>query len=201
MGLNKSNGLNFGSNEDNGGGGGGGDRYQKVDYIESGGAAWCLLDVKPDDTLKIRIKFKMKAAGGGSFIGTTNFRFFCVSFSTTYLDYGGEGSNRISASFVTSNSTIYNVELGNLYMKDLDTDTVIVQGTPVSFSELSGKLKLFSNVDYGSVYSIQIEKGGETVKDYIAVLDTKTNIYGLYDKVTETFVPSAGDADFTGGNE
>lgn len=184
-------------------------RYTVVDWVNSTGGAWIDTGVKPDDTIVVRCKFIMKHYDGVAFIGhyenphseSNTFRFF-RSDTTTYLDYGsGDGKNRISGSYVTSKTKIYDMEFGNRYVKDLTTNTVKFSGTTVTFSQKSYTIKLFDTTNYGTCYYFQIEKGGELVRDYVPVYDTVTEKYGLYDKANQNFKLSDGSVDFTGGND
>jgi len=182
----------------------GGARYQAVDYVKSVGTAYLDTRIKPDDTTIIRCKFRMNRAGGGTFIGCEEeddekyFRFFSLNFANTYLDLFSE-DNRISSNIVASGVT-YNLEWGNRYIKNLDTDTVIVSASAVTFSELNVTIKVFDLSDYGEIEYLQIIKGGNLVRDYKPVYDTKTQKYGLFDNVSELFFLSLGGTDFQGGN-
>ena len=185
--------------------GGGNTRYEEVSWIEANGTQYIDTGIKPDDTTIVRAKFIMTDYNGGSFIGYQNteqdsFRFFKSSI-TTYLDYGsGDGGNRISGSYVTSNTEIYEMEFGNRYVKDLKTNEIKFSGSTVSFSEKTFTINIFDSIDFGRLYYFQIFKQGSLVMDLVPVYDTETQKYGMYDNISKTFKGNDGTGDFKGGN-
>jgi len=179
--------------------------YEFVDYIQApSGGPYIDTGIKPDPTIIIQCKFVMKAYDGNTFIGHQKsesdcFRFFRAD-TLTYLDYGsGSGHNRIQVEFIKSKTKIYNVELGNRYIKNLDTGKKVISDTDEDFAEKNYTVKLFDSTNYGIVYYLKIKKHGSWVRDYIPVLNKETNKYGLYDQVSNTFFGNNGTGDFTGG--
>lgn len=182
--------------------GGGNTRYKAVSWIEANGTQYIDTGIKPDDTTIIRAKFIMTSSSGGTFIGkkvdeANSFRFF--RFGDTYLDYGsgGSGGNRISGSYVTSSTEIYEMEFGNRYVKDLKSDEIKFSGSTVSFSEKNFTINIFDALNFGRLYYFQIFKQGSLVMDLVPVYDTETQKYGMYDNVSQTFIGNAGTGDFT----
>lgn len=52
------------------------------------------------------------------------------------------------------------------------------------------------------MYSFQLGSSAKNlVCDYVPVYDTVTQKYGMFDKVSQTFKPSATSSEFTGGND
>ena len=186
--------------------------YELVDYIGRYSSPYVYIDtgIYPNDTVVFRTKCTMKAYNGGSFIGyynteEDNFRFFRHIY-TTYMDYGSSQESpidyRIHVPYWLSNTDpTYEVEVGNLYMKDLTTNIIQVQRTPVTFTEKPYTMRVFDTANYGYIYYLQIEKNGSLVRDYVPVFDTITNKYGLYDKVNLTFSVSPNGNNFIGGND
>ena len=178
--------------------------YKKVDYIQFNGTQQIDTGVYPDDTTKVQCKFVMTNYNGGCFIGgdtdsdSDNFRFF-ISGSTTYLDYGNGYGNRISGTYITSTTTIYETEFGNRYVKDLTTGTTKFSGGTVTLSERTYTIKICKNSDYGKIYYCKIYKGGILVRDYIPVLSNSTNTVGLLDKVNMVFYTDVNNNSFTYG--
>lgn len=142
--------------------------------------------------LKIRAKYKPKtSSNGGATLGFKNlgdnndFRFFAYSPSFAYWDLG---SGRITASGYGYNSGIKEVEIGNNYIKDLETGNVVVQGSRVTtdcITVTGGKAYLM----FGYVYI-----------NYVQVLDEDDNLLldlvekqdasghnCLYDRLTGTY--------------
>lgn len=93
-----------------------------MQYINTGIAA--------KSNIKIVMDFINKEATGATIIGyngseSNTFRFFNAS-NICYLDYGsGSGYNRISGGEILPNKE-YILEIGNRYVKDLETEEYIV---------------------------------------------------------------------------
>lgn len=178
--------------------------YQPAAYIQSVGTRAINTGIYPDDTTIIQCKFVMTNYGGGYFIGNSTgterdaFRFFRYT-SSTYLDYGaGSGYNRISASYVRSTSTIYEVEIGNRYIKNLLNNTIVKSAASVTFSQKTYPIKLFGSVDYGKCYYLKIYKNNTLVSDLKPVYDLSTGKYGMFNDVDGTFNGGSGSGDFLG---
>lgn len=184
-------------------GGGIPSKYTVANYIQSNGKAILNTKIKPDKTTVIQAKFIYSHTGGDTFIGGQNYdnntclRFF-VSGDVTYLDYGNESNRIYTGDAVKSTSVTYEYELGNNYIKDLSNNTTIISGSTANFNQLSFDIKVFTESDYGKLLYLKIYKGGNLVRDYVPVLDTTDNIYGVYDKVAQNFSPSMTDTNFTG---
>lgn len=185
--------------------------YELVDYIGRG-SSYVYIDtgIYPNDTIVFRTKCTMKAYNGGCFIGYyntegDNFRFFRHQY-TTYMDYGSSQESPVDhrvhvPNWLSNTNPTYEVEIGNIYIKDLTTNTMKVQIAPVTFTDKSYTIKVFDSSNYGYIYYLQIEKNGSLVRDYVPVLDTITDKYGLYDKVSSIFFISPNGNDFIGGND
>ena len=154
----------------------------------------------------IEIDFQMTNAEGyaviGDIFGTSNndWRFFLGAYNTQnqIVMYDFKGS-RITKN-LTSNFLRYHWEIGNYYIKDLETNTNVVTGTAkTNFTRpnemylfhIEGNLGSQTNTDYGNVYFIKIKKGGVLVKDFIPWTDMNGN-YGFYDKISDTVFQSVG---------
>ena len=181
-----------------------GSGYQQASYIQSVGTRAINTEIYPDDTTIIQCKFVMTNYGGGYFIGNNTgnerdaFRFFRYNY-LTYLDYGaGDNYNRISASYIISTSTIYEVEIGNRYIKNLLNNTIVKSATSVTFSQKTYQIRLFSSVDYGKCYYLKIYKNNTLVSDLEPVYDLSTGKYGMFNNVDGTFNGGFGSGDFLG---
>lgn len=170
----------------------------------------------------IEIDFQMTNAEGyaviGDIFGTSNndWRLFLGAYNTQnqIVMYDFKGS-RITKN-LTSNYLRYHWEIGNYYIKDLETNTNVVTGSAKSnftrpnemyLFHIEGNLGAQQNTDYGNVYFIKIKKGGVLVKDFIPYTDMNGN-YGLFDKVSNTIFLSTGQmsgssnvTDYTYGDE
>jgi hypothetical protein len=100
----------------------------------------------------------------------------------------------------SSNFDRFHWEVGNYYIKNLDSGTNVLTGTPhTNFTRpnqmflfhLEGSVSGQQNVDYGHVYTIDIKQNGTLAKQFIPWTDMNGN-YGLYDKVANEIHYSVG---------
>lgn len=154
--------------------------------------------IKPDDTTVIQLKFQISGRQGGTIVGNIidyneadSFRFFNYN-NSAYLDYGsGNGYNRISGG--TIDDSVYEVEIGNRYVKNLQTDKIIIRNEEVKFNEKDYTLWLFSqatdpeNTFIGKLYYCKIFKGQELKAYYIPAYNSVSGSNGLYDNVSQKF--------------
>ena len=159
-----------------------------------------LLNYVPTADTRTQIKFMYTHHNGSTFFGTpfgtaeaSDYRFFQGGDnSTAYFDMG-LNSQRISQNNVLTDPTVIRTfELGNHYIKDLDTDTIIVSAE--SAEDLTGyasALQLFAGGDYGRVYSLKIYEG-ETLKlDLVPYLDSD-DTPAFRDSLTGDFYMASG---------
>lgn len=153
-------------------------------------------DVKIKSTLKIQIGINVSAVTGTTIIGssegegeTKSFRFFNYN-STCYLDYGsGAGYNRIyGAAGSFQANTYYNFEIGNRYVKDLDTGNYVAfnseEPSVAAFDYSPWMLTIYSIPS--KIYYMRVFDNGVLIKSLIPVLDAN-NTPALYDLITKTF--------------
>lgn len=184
------------------------DNYDVLDYVESTGTQFVDTGYYPSDKTKIKIKFANLTDGRGANIlsGYTsdadNFRLF-VSGSKMYLDYGSGGFdgastpqnkyNRIGGGVVPCNlGEPYEVELGNRYIKDIQSNETIISSTTVSFSRKNYPIYINgnSNPSLSRIYYLQIYDDDILVRDYVPVRRRTDDVVGLYDTITREFVGS-----------
>lgn len=165
--------------------------YRELNYVS--GVNPLDTEFYPTSNTKVQSKLIYSGSGGGSFIGKQNteddaFRFFRAD-NLTYLDYGsGANKNRISGSFITSSTSIYEVEFGNRYVKNLATDTIIFSGTSVSFATKTYTINVFDGIyDYGTIFYLKIFDGDTLVRNFIPCERLSDNKFGLYDKQNDAF--------------
>ena len=105
---------------------------------------------------------------------------------------------------------IYNVRLGNQYITDLDTDTVLAGSIQTGYpsyinSMINDYFRVFtSSASYTKatmkLYSLTIFNGQDVVRDFVPC-KKPDGIVCLYDNVTETYFYNAGTGDFIAGEE
>ena len=136
---------------------------------------------------------------------TDSFRFFKVN-QKAFLDFGsGYGYNRIYGGTL-SNNTRYNIEIGNRYVKDLNSGSYLCQGSSVSSFIKTYNLLLFKGNaiadDYGCkgyFYALKIYDDNKLVFDAFPAMNDDGDI-GLYDKVTHKLYPNTGTGPLTYGS-
>ena len=155
------------------------------------------------ENTKIEIDFQMTQAKGFSIIGdylqndNDDWRVF--------LNFDSQINNLMNYDFLTTRinknignwSNRFHLEIGNYYIKDLDSGSNVVSGTPKSNFTRPNQMYLFHldgttsqpNTDYGKVYSLKIWQGDTLAKDFIPWTDGNDN-YGLYDKVSKSVFSS-----------
>ena len=154
---------------------------------------------------KVQIDFQMTNANGFSVIGdylntdSDDWRIF-INYNGVINNYLSYDFLNIRAQYTLSSwSDRLNLEVGNYYVKNLDTNVNIISQTSKSNFTRPNQMYLFhlektsqTNVDYGKVWSIKIFKNNVLVKDYIPWTDGNGN-YGMFDKVNKIVVNSIGN--------
>lgn len=184
--------------------------YKRLPYIESSGLQYIDTNIFPDDATKIQIKIAMNEYSAGVIVGYRNnesdaFRLFNYN-GNTYLDYGsGDGYNRLIGDNTydgrINKGIIYDLEIGNRYVKDLDTGRNKVQGSPVSFDEKTFSIQVFDNgVSSGKVFYCKIYKSNTIVADLVPCVRVTDNNVGMYDLVRNEFFANQGSGSFIAPN-
>lgn len=180
------------------------DNYRLLNYVQSNGTAILDTKVKPSSNLRIQMKFVMTVWGGDTFIGTydygiteeNDYRFF-RNGDYTYFDVEAQ---RLQFPFVTNVSTVYELELGNYYVKNLNTGEILASGQKQIFEWMSDNtIKLFRKTDYGKIYYLKIWDGENLIRDYVPCMRNRDGLGGMYDLVNNKFYKSSGTASFIKG--
>lgn len=190
-------------------------RYVPCEYLEGSGEPYIDTDIIANNNTEVELDYAIYSSGSVYIFGTrvSGTQYFTISGSQT----GGTNTN-----FVNGNSA--NINVGNrvssvwnrLYQK-VSTNNGTVnwnatnKNTGVSNSgsysatipTLKTTLRLFSNsTEYehnGRIYSCKLKQNNILVRDFVPVKDVVDNVYGMFDRVTETFYGNAGTGAFTGG--
>lgn len=181
--------------------------YQQVEYIESTGTQYIDTEIIPYTNTVAQFKVMNLAVTGACIIGyfiddTTDWRFFNAN-SNIYFDRIDSRINTTKADFVIN--VIREFELGNYYVKDLSNNSIILSGTKTDFIGLSTiKLNASSNTETtmsnNRWYYVKLYDGENLVRDLIPCYRKSDNKTGLYDLVTNTFLPNLGTSEFLLGN-
>lgn len=180
--------------------------WTELNYIRSSSGQFIDTGIKCNDRLKIQAKFSIHASLAHVYFGnlgageSDTLRFFSApNPDLWYLDYGsGENLNRISGGSPVLD-TIYNFEIGNRYIKDLDTNTDIVSSTSVSFTEKSYNIHIGGDDSEFSIYYCKIYNGNTLVRDLVPAMMNSDGTIGLYDKVSRNFFGNSGSGKFISG--
>lgn len=158
-------------------------------------------DKKFTENSKVQLKVHPTNGSGSALFGdygtsdNNDIRLFWLG-STIYWDLINQ---RVNTTLYTGNT--YELELGNNYIKNLATSTVITSGTRATFaSERSCPLDVFgggvsSNCEpsvtneYGRLYWFKLYDSDTLVLDLIPYVDN--NGYGMFDKVSMTKYPQS----------
>ena len=183
-------------------------RFVPCEYIESHGTEYIDTGVPQVKDIGIDIDFALTTTTQGSFIGlvagTTTPTAYCVYFGlhTTYGFYSQVGGDS-EYSYIGVN--LDTARHKAKYRFANDTATASVDSATVSYSLTvalqSGNILIGSRANAtvcskARYYSAQIG----SVRDLIPVKDVVNNVYGMWDRVTETFYGNAGTGAFTGGD-
>ena len=158
------------------------------------------LNYVPKADTRTQIKFMYTHHNGSTFFGTpfgtadaSDYRFFQGGDNAiAYFDMGLSGQRILQADVLTDPAVIRHFELGNHYIKDLDTDTIIVSAE--SAEDLTGyasALQLFAGGDYGRVYSLKIYEG-ETLKLDLVPYLKSNGTPAFRDSLTGNFYVASG---------
>lgn len=192
------------------------DNYNRLDYIQSNGKSWINTGVKPTTTLLSKMKFVMTYYAGASFLGTTDagknetnndlnyehdendYRFFRGKDGVTYFDML---KGRIQCNWITSTSSVYEVELGNYYIKNLANGNKVASGSKQSFNWMTtNRIVLFGTTEYGKVYYLKMWDGDILIRDFIPCERKRDGAVGMYDLANNKFYKSQGSENFIKGN-
>lgn len=180
--------------------------YQKLEYIQTTGTQYIDTGIKCKSSLKFQTKFSTTNLSGGTFFGNKGsgernaFRFFATNSSNRwYLDFGsGENLNRIYGGSAAIN-TLYEVEIGNRYIKDVITGNNIISSSSVTFSDKTYNFFISNSNESLTIYYCKIWDSDNLVRDFVPVKRKSDNVIGMFDKISNTFFGNAGTGNFIAG--
>ena len=166
--------------------------------IKNGKTTYLDIDeVFTEDTI-IEIEFEKSDSYYNSLIGDTSGKLDLhwnngkyTAGNTLFFTYG---SGEISGTVPFRNKKMH-IQIGNKYVKDLNTNTYLLSGNSVSFTNTSGNIRLFNlssgkNLTTANIYSIKIIKGNKIVRDIIPYTNNDNSKYYFFDKITNTIITS-----------
>lgn len=178
---------------------------EKFAAVHSDGNSWVDTGINGKSTIKIQLKFKMQKATGAIFVGMMlsgdqALRFFGYG-NNWYMDYGGDG-HRIIGGLIDTTKT-YEFELGNNYIKDIESGSYIAKGNEVGTFEYGfgdSHIKVLTSGEIGDIYYCKIYDGDTLVRDFVPKYDAD-NKPKLYDNVSNTYFENKGTEEFTAVKE
>lgn len=180
--------------------------YTRLEYIESTGTQYVNTGVLVSKNLEIKLKFMLTSITNHGIVGymqsassgTNRFAVFQYG-GAWYLDFGNDTTGRISGGSFSSN-TLYDITVGNRYIKNNETESNIISGSVISNVTNSNSISILCETDcgIGKIYSCQIYDNGTLVRDFIPCQKPDGAI-GLWDDVNSVFYGNAGAGSFIAG--
>ena len=182
--------------------------YQEVEYIETTGTQYIDTNVSANSNIKFQVKLSTSNATAGTVIGVggidgerKSFRLFNYN-NEFYLDYGsGYKYNRIFGG-TWANNVIYELEVGNRYIKDITTGNDIISGSEVPAFEYEQTIKVFkdgTSTLNGKLYYLRLYDNNELVRNFVPCYRKSDNEIGVYDIVNNQFYANSGTGTFKMG--
>ena len=170
-------------------------QYNNLDYIVKDSSHNGMFEntgIVLKDNTRFEIKVYPTYNGGGAIFGELNapsdnddYRIFWSSGSL-YYDYG---SSRTYTSCSLNN--LYRLEVGNDYVKNLDTGNYLVNRSTksgVAQSHVRNIGILNGGADYARLYYLKVYEGDTLIRNYIPVRNSYNNVVTLYDTVNGNFL-------------
>lgn len=162
------------------------------------------LGVNINERTKFQICYELLNGSGGFFLGEStiindsdDYRLFNLGKNTVFFDVK---SGRISAgyyNFGKNENNAYELEVGNLYIKDLIGGYETSRTSISAFSK--GELSLWrsdglDNIDKAKVYWLKIYYDDNLIRDLIPTLD-KNGVPSFFDKLNNKFYYNEGNGE------
>ena len=185
--------------------------YTQVEYITTDGTAYINTGITVADTDTLDFSYKdTSSATTVMFItgknGSDGTSIYFVSPSSSLAQWNGRPS-----SFALAKNVEYNIILKSgefTFTNYLGTTTKTFTGGSVSTTGTcligagwSGSNTVDSRKFVGNISKWQIKDSSNNLRFDGVPCKNSSNVYGLYDTVSETFFASISGSDFTGGNE
>lgn len=185
--------------------------YTQVEYITTDGTAYINTGITVADTDTLDFTYTdTSAATTVMFItgknGSDGASIYFVSPSSSLVQWNGRPS-----SFALAKNVEYNIILKSgefTFTNYLGTTTKTFTGGSVSTTGTcligagwSGSNTVDSRKFVGNISKWQIKDSSNNLRFDGVPCKNSSNVYGLYDTVSETFFASTSGSDFTGGNE
>lgn len=179
--------------------------YTQLAYIQSSGTQYVNTGVVVSKNLEIKLKFMLTRTTKHGIVGymqseslgTNRFAVFQYD-GAWYFDFGNDSTGRISGGSFNAN-TLYDITVGNRYIKNNETESNIISGSVISNLTNSNSISILCETDcgIGKIYSCQIYDNDVLVRDFVPCIKDDGEV-GLYDLVGKQFYGNAGTGVFIG---
>ena len=175
----------------------------EIEFLETSANNKGIIDtgVVPDETTVLKIKFINTTVTSAIILGsydseTKDWRLFNTTNQRIYFDtYNGERLQGVNGTLAVN--TLYEFELGNYYVKDIPTDSILLQGTQYTGTGY-GHINLWGDtstrLSYNRIYYCQIYQSGQLVRDLIPVRIGQVG--HLFDRVNGVLYSNRMSQDF-----
>lgn len=185
-------------------------RYKPVEYIQSSGTQYIDTGIPAISGVSTEMKGSLATVNTGTgdyLLAARTIRFFAFAayrnkFNITLVDDNQTttiGANEVhTVSLQTDGSGSWTSYVDGVF-NNSGNDKVTSNANLYMFARKYG-----DSIDVktaGKIYYCKIWQGNTLVRDFIPVKDVVNNVYGMYDRVTNTFFGNAGTGAFTGGGE
>lgn len=182
--------------------------YQELEYIQSTGTQYIDTDYIANQNTIYKFEFEQAEYNGNITLGnqgtgSTNTHRIFLTAGKIYLDIFGSQS-RLNKDFTDLLNVYHNWEIGNRYVKDLDTEEYLLQSTKVTdFTAIDntyicGKASGLSKL---KIYGLKIYENETLIKNFIPCYRKSDNSVGIYDIVGKKFYGNSGTGEFVKGEE
>lgn len=186
--------------------------YQQVEWIGSpDGTQWIDIGIVPTEDTICQIKVLMLQLSDSVVFGyfsaeTTSYRLFVYN-NQIYFDQPGSSNYRQTNALAVTANTIYELELGDHYVRNLDTYKIktaaftTFNNYPNPQRTLTLNYYNDSRISKNQWYYVKIYDGRTLQRDMVPCYRKLDNEIGMYDFVTETFFTNQGSGTFTKGSD
>ena len=174
----------------------------EVEYLETSSTNKGIINtgVIPDETTVLKIKFINTTVTGTIILGysgddTKDWRLFNSNQRIYFDTYNNTRLQGVNGTLAVN--TLYEFELGNYYVKDIPTDTILLQGTQYTgtgYGYISLWGETSARLSYNRIYYCQIYQAGQLVRDLIPVRIGQVG--HLFDRVNRVLYSNRISQDF-----
>lgn len=149
-------------------------KIRQIEYLQGDIAnqygSYILTGIKSGPNTKFRIKFSAEGSGG-EFISDLNntMKYMCFVNNDTIV-FRASGFTDVKIPFKAN--TIYDLEIGPMYIKNYETDNILVGVEQTANVQGSSELTIeWPSKQVSTVYLVQLWENNVKIRDFVPVLD------------------------------